>query len=132
MTRLEKRIAFDMVLFFVTLITFWTQYQEEYNIMDKAWSVIVGSYLISSAASIYAAIVTNKYLKDFCILISFIRFGSMLYFLSNIFIDFETVTNGPHLVFIGTSTVIAFILSKTHLILRIRKFVTWLSLGSEN
>jgi hypothetical protein len=129
MTRLEKRIAFDMGLFFVTLITFWTQYQEEYNIMDKVWSVIVGSYLISSAASIYAVIVTNKYLKDFCILISFIRFGSMLYFLSNIFFDFETVTNGPHLIFIGTSTLIAFILSKTKLILSIRKFVTWLSMG---
>lgn len=131
MTRLEKRIAFDMVLFFVTLIIFWIYYQEEYNIMDKIWSVVM-AYLISSAASIYAVIVTNKYLKDFCILISFIRFGSMLYFLSNIFFEFETVSNGPHLIFIGTSTLIAFILSLTGLTLRIRKFVTWLSMGSEN
>lgn len=131
MTRLEKRIAFDMVLFFITLIIFWIYYQEEYNIMDKIWSVVM-AYLISSAASIYAAIITNKQLKDFCILISFIRFGAMLYFLANIFFDFETVSKGPHLIFIGTSTVLAFILSKTNLILGIRKFTTWLSMGSEN
>lgn len=132
MTRLEKRIAFDMVLFLVVFVTFWATYQEKYNIMDDVWNIIVPGYLIGSAASIYSAIVTNKILQDFCIFISFTRISVAIYIFGHIFFKYDTLSTGPHLAFIGISLAVSFILSKTKLILRIRKFVTWLSMGSEN
>ena len=129
MTRLEKRITFDMVLFFIILIVFWLTYQQEVTIMDRIWNIYVGGYMISSAASIYASIVTNKYLKDFCIFISFIRVSVALYLIGSIVFGYGTITQGPHLVFIAISTIISFILSKSKLILPIRRFVEWLNLG---
>ena len=129
MTRLEKRITFDMVLFFIILIVFWLTYQQEINIMDRIWNIYVGGYMISSAASIYASIVTNKYLKDFCIFISFIRISVALYLIGSIIFGYGTITQGPHLTFITISTIISFILSKSKLILPIRRFVEWLNLG---
>jgi hypothetical protein len=129
MTRLDKRIAFDMVLFLVTFVIFWTTYQEEYNIMDDIWNIIVPGYIIGSAASIYSAIVTNRILQDFCIFISFTRISVAIYIFGHIFFKYDTLSTGPHLTFIGISLVVSFILSKTKLILRIRKFVTWLNLG---
>ena len=129
MTRLEKRITIDMILFFILLIVFWITYKEEVTVMDKIWNTFVGGYIISSAASIYASIVTNKYLKDFCIFISFIRFSIALFHLGSIFYGYETTSKGPHLTFITFSTIISFILSKTKLILPIRRFVEWLNLG---
>jgi hypothetical protein len=132
MTRLDKRIAFDMVLFLVTFVIFWTTYQEEYNIMDDIWNIVVPGYIIGSAASIYSAIVTNRYLQDFCIFISFTRISVAIYIFGHIFFEYETLSTGPHLAFIGISLVVSFLLSRTKLILPIRKFVTWLSMGSEN
>lgn len=129
MTRLEKRITFDMVLFFTILIVFWLTYQQEVTIMDRIWNIYVGGYMISSAASIYASIVTNKYLKDFCIFISFIRVSVALYLIGSIIFGYGTITQGPHLTFITISTIISFILSKSKLILPIRRFVEWLNLG---
>lgn len=129
MTRLEKRIAFDMGLFYLTLIVFWISYQEEYNIMDQVWRVIVTGYLLGSSASIYSVIVTNKYLKDFCILISLLRFTIMFVYIAEVFIGFDPNVKGPHLIFITISTVISFLLSKSKLILRIRKMHEWLNLG---
>ncbi len=131
MTRLEKRITFDMVLFFIILIVFWLTYvpKSEVTIMDRIWNIYVGGYMISSAASIYASIVTNKYLKDFCIFISFIRVSVTLYLIGSIIFGYGTVTQGPHLTFITISTIISFILSKSKLILPIRRFVEWLNLG---
>ena len=128
MTRLEKRIAFDMILFLVTFVTYWVTYQEDDNIMDDIWNIIVPGYIISSAASIYSAIVTNRYLQDFCIFISFTRISVAIYILGHIFFGYNTLSTGPHLAFIGISLVVSFILSRTKLILPIRKFVTWLSM----
>ncbi len=129
MTRLEKRITFDMVLFFIILIVFWLTYQQEVTIMDRIWNIYVGGYMISSSASIYASIVTNKHLKDFCIFISFIRVSVALYLIGSIIFGYGTITQGPHLAFITISTIISFILSKSKLILPIRRFVEWLNLG---
>jgi hypothetical protein len=129
MTRLDKRIAFDMVLFLVVFVTYWTTYKEEYNIMDDIWNIIVPGYIIGSAASIYSVIVTNRTLQDFCIFISFTRISVALYIFGHIFFKYDTLSTGPHLAFIGISSIVSFILSKTKLILRIRKFVTWLNLG---
>lgn len=128
MTRLEKRIAFDMGLFYLTLIVFWISYQDEYNVMDKFWKIVM-CYMISSSASIYSVIVTNKYLKDFCILISLLRFTIMFVYIAEVFIGFDPNVKGPHLIFITISTVISFLLSKSKLILRIRKMHEWLNLG---
>lgn len=128
MTRLEKRIAFDMVLFYATVMIFWIFYRDELNIMDQIWKIIM-AYMISSSASIYSVIVMNKYLKDFCILVSLLRFTIMFVYIAEIFIDFEPNANGSHLVFTATSTVISFLLSKTKLLLRIRKMHEWLNLG---
>ena len=129
MTRLEKRIAFDMTLFYFTLIIFWVTYQEEYSIMDQAWKIIVTGYLLGSSASIYSVIVTNKYLKDFCILISLLRFSIMFVYILEAIFNFEPNTKGTHLPFIAISTLISFFLSKTKLILHIRKMHEWLNLG---
>ena len=129
MTRLEKRIAFDMTLFYFTLIIFWVTYQEKYSIMDQAWKIIVTGYLLGSSASIYSVIVTNKYLKDFCILISLLRFSIMFVYILEAIFNFEPNTKGTHLSFIAISTLISFFLSKTKLILHIRKMHEWLNLG---
>ena len=128
MTRLEKRIAFDMGLLYLTLIVFWITYKEEYNVMDQVWKIIM-AYMISSSASIYSVLVTNKYLKDFCILISLLRLSIMFVYIAEAIIGFEPNMKGPHLIFIGISTVISFLLSKTKLILRIRRLHEWLNLG---
>jgi hypothetical protein len=128
MTRLEKRIAFDMGLFYLTIIVFWISYQDEYNVMDKFWKIVM-CYMISSSASIYSVIVTNKYLKDFCILVSLLRFTIMFVYIAEAFIGFDPNVKGPHLCFITISTVISFFLSKSKLILRIRRLMDWLNLG---
>ena len=128
MTRLEKRIAFDMGLFYLTLIVFWISYQDEYNVMDKFWKIVM-CYMISSSASIYSVIVTNKHLKDFCILVSLLRFTIMFVYIAEAFIGFDPNVKGPHLIFITISTVISFFLSKSKLILRIRRLMEWLNLG---
>jgi len=129
MTRLEKRIAFDMALFYFTLIIFWVTYQEKYSIMDQVWRIIVTGYLLGSSASIYSVIVKNKYLKDFCILISLLRFSIMFVYILEAVFNFKPNTKGTHLSFIAISTLISFFLSKTKLILHIRKMHEWLNLG---
>jgi hypothetical protein len=128
MIRLEKRIAFDMGLFYLTLIVFWISYQDDNVSMQQFWKIVM-CYMISSSASIYSAIVTNKYLKDFCILISLLRFTIMFVYIGESFIGFDPNTKGPHLYFIAISTVISFLLSKSKLILRIRRLHEWLNLG---
>lgn len=128
MTRLEKRIAFDMGLFYLTLIVFWILYQDDNIVMQQIWKIVM-CYMISSSASIYSAIVTNKYLKDFCILISLLRFAIMFVYIAEAFIGFDPNVKGPHLYFITISTIISFFLSKSKLILRIRRTMDWLNLG---
>lgn len=128
MTRLEKRIAFDMGLFYLTLIVFWILYQDDNIVMQQIWKIVM-CYMISSSASIYSTIVTNKYLKDFCILISLLRFTIMFVYIAEYFIGFDPNIKGPHLYFITISTVISFLLSKSKLILRIRRLMDWLNLG---
>ncbi len=128
MTRLEKRIAFDMGLFYLTLIVFWITYQDDNITMQQIWKIIM-AYMISSSASIYSVIVTNKYLKDFCILISLLRLSIMFVYIAEAIIGFDPNMKGPHLYFITISTIISFLLSKTKLILRIRRLHEWLNLG---
>ncbi len=128
MNRLEKRIAFDMGLFYLTLIVFWVMYQDDNVVMQQIWKIVM-CYMISSSASIYSVIVTNKYLKDFCILVSLLRFTIMFVYIAEAFIGFDPNMQGPHLVFITISTVISFFLSKSKLILRIRRLHEWLNLG---
>lgn len=127
MTRLEKRITFDMGLFYTTLIVFWILYQDDNVLMQQIWKIVM-CYMISSSASIYSVIVTNKYLKDFCILVSLLRFTIMFVYIAESFIGFDPNMKGPHLYFIAISTVISFFLSKSKLILRIRRLHEWLNL----